>query len=506
MAKRLRLSPFLRNVVLTTVASIFSILSIVIVTRFLARGLGPEEFGAYSLARRALSAMVPFSSLMMSIAVTRYIGLSGDRGQQYSYLLSGLALIIPGNVIILIIGFPNMNYLASLIFHGQGYAPLFAATLFMLVGSSFYTILCAFYRGQSKMVRFNLWYVAGMGLGPLAIAWLYVPSEKAYLIVLLMGAILFLSIIPLTFHCVNAFLKGRSDKNMKVVWRLKELFLYGFPRIPGGFAYAGLFAVGPFLAPHFGSTKESGYLAISQSILRVVGGSTAAFGLVILPKVAQLSAEGRETFLKERIADIIAFVFHIGLFATLHILLWSDGIVMLWLGAQYAEAILFMRVFLIALVPFLAFTLLRSVIDAIEEKAVNALNLIVSLTIAFVFSFVLARSGLDTLGLAIGATLGFALLGTLSVLYLCRFYQIAASAFMVKRCLLLNAIFIALTLLLKGFWPGKMFSSTSSMMVAVFIEVLFFISYLLILYKWNVGWTAELRKRVSWPGWTVDRL
>jgi O-antigen/teichoic acid export membrane protein len=37
------------------------------VTRLLAQGLGPEEFGAYSLTRRIVTTILPFSTLAMGI-------------------------------------------------------------------------------------------------------------------------------------------------------------------------------------------------------------------------------------------------------------------------------------------------------------------------------------------------------------------------------------------------------------------------------------------------------
>ena len=115
MIKRLRLSPFLRDIVLTTVTSMATILSIIIVMRLLARGLGPEGFGVYSLARRVVSTISPFSTLTMGVAVARYIGLSKDKSSQYGYLLGGLALGVPLGLIILIAGLLGSNRLADFV-------------------------------------------------------------------------------------------------------------------------------------------------------------------------------------------------------------------------------------------------------------------------------------------------------------------------------------------------------------------------------------------------------
>ncbi|MDI6793259.1 MAG: hypothetical protein QME81_10395 [bacterium] len=70
-----RISSFLRDVVMTTLTSMITILSIIIVTRLLAKGLGPEEFGAYCLTRRMVFTLLPFATLTMGVALARYIGL-----------------------------------------------------------------------------------------------------------------------------------------------------------------------------------------------------------------------------------------------------------------------------------------------------------------------------------------------------------------------------------------------------------------------------------------------
>ena len=78
------------------------------------------------------------------------------------------------------------------------------------------------------------------------------------------------------------------------------------------------------------------------------------------------------------IRDTIAFLLHMGIFATLHVLLWADEIVNLLLGAQYREVIPIMRIVMVALIPYLGYVLLRSIVDAVEKKAFNTLNLFIA--------------------------------------------------------------------------------------------------------------------------------
>jgi hypothetical protein len=60
MLKQIKPSPFIKDVGLTAVTSGITIISIIIVTRLLAQGLGTEKFRAYAMSRQILSTLVPF--------------------------------------------------------------------------------------------------------------------------------------------------------------------------------------------------------------------------------------------------------------------------------------------------------------------------------------------------------------------------------------------------------------------------------------------------------------
>lgn len=493
MIKTIKPSPFIRDVGITAVTSIITTLAIIIVTRLLAQGLGPKEFGAYILARWVLAFVSPFSTLAMGVALARYIAISNDRQSKNSYLLSGLFLGVIPSFIVLMTGLMFMNKLTIIIFHNEVYSSLVTATLLMIVGYSFYNVLYSYYRGANEMWKANLLQLGIMAIAPIIIAWKYVNFGRADLIVLLRGACFFIPLLPLTLYIIKSIFHDKQI--IKVGNHLKELFWYGLPRVPAGLALSGILFVGPFLAPYFGSLKEAGYLVVGQSMLTIVENALFAFGIVALPKVAQLFAEGRNEFLKERAVDIIALVFHLGLFATLHLFLWSDQIVLIWLGNQYTEAIPLMMAILLGLIPYLVYVMLRSVIDAIEVRAVNTYNLYLSFGITLVVSLLLAMIGLGTMGLAIGATTGFLVLGLLTVFYLWKVYRFKINIFKIKECLLLNTIFIAIAFVIKYRFIVNFKGITLISMAFLGESILFFI-YFLILKQLKVRWISELGNRV----------
>ncbi len=490
--KTIQLSPFIKDIFLTTLTSVVVTLSVVIVTRLLAQGLGPEKFGAYSLARRMLSTIAPFSLLGMDVTITRYVALAQDRRGQDWYLLNGLLLgVVPG-LLILIIGLIFRTPLTLLVFRDTAYTSLFIATLILVVGYSCYIVLYAFYRGSGRMSRANLWQIGVIGLGPVFIAFSLADSGRVDVIIFLLAVLLFCSLIPLGIYTFRAI---RHQTVLMLLPLTREMLEYGLPRVPAGLALAGILAIGPFLASYVGSLEDAGYLAAGQSVLLIVEGGIVAFGLVALPKVTQLAAAGQHDFLRNSISDVIAFILHLGLFATLHILLWADQAVFLLLGEQYGGAIPLMRIILLALIPYLAYVLLRSIVNAVEKKAINTLNLFISFVFSLITALLLVGLGFEVKGLALGTTIGFLVLGFLTIRYLWQRYQLKGNSLQLRGALFLNIGLIIVAFLLKR-WLVEVFSGLMLIGVVIGIEGSLFLLLILALRKAQVRWLLELEKRV----------
>jgi PST family polysaccharide transporter len=438
-----------------------------------------------------LATIAPFSLLGMDLAITRYTAIAEERASRESYLLTGLLLAISPGLVILLIGLLFRDSLSFLIFQNRAYTSLFIATLVLVVSYSFYVVLYAHYRGMARMNRANMWQLAVIGVAPVIIAWELSQSGNVSLIVLLLAISFFLASLPLGYYVRKILLQGPIPQLKSSA---RELLSYGVPRIPAGLALAALLTLGPFLAPHVGTLEDAGYLAAGQFVLLVMEGGVVAFGLVALPKVAQLAAEGQREFLRESISDIIAFFLHLGVFATLHILLWADEVVLILLGPQYEKAIPLMRIILLALVPYLAYVLLRSVVDAVEKKAINTLNVVLSFAVALISAMTLVALGLSVKGLALATTIGFVTLGFLTLRYIWTTFQIRSNSIELKRPLLFNVSLIMIALLFKYLLINRFFGPT--WIGIVIIELALFTSFILLLWKIRVRWLLELEKRL----------
>jgi O-antigen/teichoic acid export membrane protein len=488
LRRTLHVSPFIRDLAFTTFTSGATIAALIAAIRLLAEGLGPDGFGAYMLARRILSTIDPLSTLAMGIALTRYVALVDGRAK-HDYLIAGMALaIVPGALAMLLsLGFARP--LATLFFLNGDYAPLVRATGWMIFGYSWFTVLYAWYRAVGRMTLANIWQLGAIAAAPLVLAAIYNRPGGETWIVLWSGAALFAAACPMLLEARRGFAQGAIVRGAP----LRALVAYGAPRVPGGLAFAGLLAVGPFLAPYYGSLRDVGYVAVGQSILRVVEGGTEAFGRVALPKISRLMATEGIGRLQERVADVVAVVLHLGLFVTLHLWLWTSELTRVWLGATYLDAVPVIRVSVIGILPYLTFVTLRSIIDAIEERAINANNLYMSLGVTVALALTLARLRYGAVGLAIATTAGFTLLGGLTFGALWRRCRFALRPLLIPECVALNALLVGIAAAARrGFYA----SNVSVPLAALVLEVVLAAIYAFGLWKLRARWIGEFTRRV----------
>ena len=492
MIRTIKPSPFMAHVLFTTGASMATIGANIFVLRFLAEGFGVEKFGVYSLAGRLTTFLQPFSTLALGTALSRFVSLSTAVRARREYLLGGFLLGIVPNLFIVTGGVLLSGPLTQLIFHDGRHQTLFFMTLFWVAAFFFYSILDGFYFGCGEIRKANLWQIFLGSIGPLFIALSFSRRGNVDWVVFLFGTLYFTSLVPLIIHLFPAVMTKPAWTRIRP--RIKELGSYALPRFPVRFVLAALFSLAPFLAPYFGSLQDAGFLMVGLMVFRIAELGSTALGRVLLPKAGELFSEGRQEYLKERIEDIVTFVFYTGLFVTLRWILWSDQIILVWLGRPFAEAIPLMRILILAVAPYLLFVMLSPIVDAIEEKPINLKHLLLSFLVALLSSGV-AGKVFSKIGLAFGTVLGLTTLGFLTLFYLRKVYGINFKSLQVKKILLGNLALLSAGLLLKNGLTAR-WEGIRLMGAGIIGEGLFLSLYLFLLWKLQPRWIGELEKRL----------
>jgi O-antigen/teichoic acid export membrane protein len=464
-----------------------------LLTGVLATRLGPEQFGAYMLARRLVTTALPFTTMAMGIALPRYVSTATDADGRAAYLVAGLILgLLPG-VMVLLVGWPLAGPVAHLLYGRTEYSGLWLGTLVLLLGTTCLTLMMGYCRGLGRMDLANIWRFACLGIGPVVVVYSVAPTSGANPLLILMGLLGCTALLAVIRPVGRALAPPRAASGVGSA--LRDLCCYGLPRAPAGVALTWILALGPFLASRHEGMAHAGFLLAGQALLQSVDVAVSAFGLIVLPKVAVMHSQGRTEFLRECVGDVIAFVCHLGLFASLHLWIWSRPLILTWLGAQYGEAVTGARLMLLALTPYIAYVMLRSIIDGIEDRPINTINLYLSLLATGIGSFVALQFGLGTLGLVLASCLGLWLLASLTLAFLWRQYGLETGRLLLDRCAILNLVLLIPSVAAASFLQSLL-KGWLLLGAGVLVEGGLLALYGVLLWRLRVRWVAQLLRRI----------
>jgi O-antigen/teichoic acid export membrane protein len=169
---------------------------------------------------------------------------------------------------------------------------------------------------------------------------------------------------------------------------LGVLLRFGLPRVPGEFALVGLFAIPTLLAVRSQGVVAAGQFSAALSILTTASGAFAPVGLVILPRASAQVATGDMAGLRRLVLKILGLGI---LLATIGVVvgeLLIPPFVTWYFGAAFVPAIPIFRTVLLGAVPYAVYILMRSILDALDVKAVNSRNLIITLGVVVILCLV----------------------------------------------------------------------------------------------------------------------
>lgn len=483
---------FLRDLVVTGCTSVAVTVALLFITRWLAEGLGPDNFGAYALSRRLLSVVAEFSTIPLGIGITRSLALAEDERSRYTIVTAGLLVVSGIGLSLFLVGASLRRVLALWLFGDAAQAPVLLAALVLFGCYAFYSLLYNTYRGLSRMDRVNVWQAFVGAFGPLAVAWHARAIGSVTPILLLMSLPYGCALAPL----LRSVLVGlRRYGALEVRPTLRHLAQYSLPRTLNGVALGCLFGAGPLFAPRAGALRQAGYLVVGQSLVGIAQVGTEAFGVVMLPRIARMAAGREDALLRRGVLNLITLVVDVGAFLVLHSILWADHIVRVLLGPGFEEAVPVVRGMLPAIVPWLAYGMLRSVNDALTIRAVNTINLSVGAVTTLVLSLGALYWGVGVVGLAVAFAAGCYALGALTVRYVAlrceiRFVQLAPARVVGVNLALLGASLVGRQVLL------SVVATPLLLLGIACLELLVFGVYMVILRRLQVGWVEEAERQL----------
>lgn len=384
----------------------------ILVLKLAAQFLGAVGFGEYTLSRRAISLLYLPLVLGLGIAAPRYIAIAmagalpgySPRSFAVATLTAGLlpALIVivlmnlsPGGASAILFGSTSMSFLVP------------AATI-ALAGLTMHSMTYAVFRGRGDMNLANLLQLVNNGIVPVT-AFMFVPHYAPTVLtatgvtwMLTSGAAL-----------VGVMTRDRTKETAErpLGDHLRVLLRFGVPRVPGEFALVGLFALPALIALRTQGVVAAGQFSAGMSLLSLVAGVFGPVGLVMLPRASAQAASGdlhglRRIVLKMLGAGIVLAItaVAIGEFLIPPFVRW-------YFGKDFIPAIPVFRICLLGAIPYVIYVLLRNILDALDVRAVNSRNLLITLALLLV----LCALRTDIISMASSLLVALTLLGVLSL-------------------------------------------------------------------------------------------
>lgn len=371
-----------KDYIITFLTEFIVLASGILVYKLAANILGKEGFSEYALSRRTVSLIQPALLIGLGVGIPRYIAYassSPNSKKPDAYFVGGLTTLV---LVVLIFTFIlNLfkNNLAFLIFGSSNYVYLMFPINLMLLGTILHAACYSYFRGKLLMFKANSLQFINMGIVP---PFVFLIGKDIRQILSISGL---LWVIISTIFLIS-IIKNLAFKDANIFSAAKELIFYGLQRVPGDFGIAALLTLPAIFTAHITGVREAGNVAFGVSILNMIGSIFAPIGLILLPKASQIIANKDFKLLGYYIRKILKTTFFLTALGVVFFEVFASEIINLYLGRTFSDLVLPTRIIMIAGLAYTVYVSMRSIIDAYYVKAINTLNIFLSLLLFLLLS------------------------------------------------------------------------------------------------------------------------
>ena len=472
--------------IITLATSFLIAITLVVLVHFIAKHYTEEELGLYLIVKRIVGFMSPFVLMGGAISIPKFIAECKDPQDERTYISASLFIVLAILGVLIIFSLLLPTYLMELFFNSYPDDSILIAVLIFLSGYTIKTIILGYYRGKLLMIKANL-------LG-------FISDSLLHVIVFIVGYKCGLSIERIIFFTglsyylyILYFFIFRFRLSLFPLHNLKKLFNYGYPRAIDGLCNQGLLLVGPMVVQFYFGLAEAGILVAGQILLRIMTTFFRPFGVVLLPRIAAM--KDNFSFVKNKVVLIIEFILTLGVYASCALFVLTPYIVKYWLGDDYVEAISVMRVISFAIVPYLFFIMLKSVLDGYIDKPIVTKGLMASLFISAVMSLFFSIINADLYIVAFGSLIGFILIGFVVLYHCIRSFGLSRKLFFTNSPLfILSLVLWGITYMIVSFLNRNSFDS---FLLISFIVIINFLVYTIMVVNSNIAWVKVIKTKLT---------
>ena len=341
-------------------------LSLVLV-RIIAGRVTEEHLGVFMVSRRIVGVLVPLTTLNLGIGLARYLsfqpalrGLHASASLWIVFLLSGAANL----VLTLGSGYFSVSFFGTDRY--PGFVVLIGLTL---LGANLVGLVSDIYRGRGEMSWSNgiqvLFFVVPIGLLP--IAWRLGRGESGAFLAYHLGLTgLAGLLLALAFFGLGpAWEVPKGLRSLKAA-EVRPLVAYSVSRMPSSFLIGLVFVWPVLVAGRSGSLELAARVGILATLVRLMETWSYPFNLIVLPRFAGMSGEKRAEEIQIYASLVLDFIVTaIPIIGALSFGM-ARGVVELSFGPAYVELAGLASWILLASTAYVAFVLIRGVLDGVH--------------------------------------------------------------------------------------------------------------------------------------------
>lgn len=368
-----------------------------IIRPFIARFLGPSEYGVFALVLSTAAVIPAFTLFSMNSGVLYHVSKTPNKTKE----IVGTVLTFVIAVSILI--FIPLQVLIQLFFPALGFDSYLTAFL-LSFGLSCFAVLQAVLQGLEKFSKYSKYSVISTLVAGLfsAGAALYFQTGVAAAFA---RAIAMIVVSLFGFYALKAF--GKFDRKT-----FSKLFDYSKPLALAGLVAAFIVVVDRYFLAAYHGTAEVGFYDISYSMVAAVLPFSSSLLTIMMPRVIREQHNLGLYYKKLGQANTLLLSI-IGLF----FFYYSDIIVTILLGQTYQPAAITFKILAFAL-PLMSFYGLNGAsLDAVAQTKVSGLLAALLTVFSILFNFFLVPT-LGATGAALANLLTYTVIVSLGFYYL----------------------------------------------------------------------------------------
>jgi O-antigen/teichoic acid export membrane protein len=421
-----RIHPLVRDFLVTAITQGGVFGSTLLVIAVIGRLLGSAQLSEYLLLRRVLGWFISAGLLGLGIAQPRYVAISSGRNgaaDSRSYFLAATIILTSIAVLAILILNAFSAQAATLLFGNAALTNLVFPLSMAILAWQIHAAVYGYYRGKSQMGQANTLQLVNLAIVPLLSVVLLRKTGVEEIVI----GIAFANLLSSILFGAPIFARMKLTAVREVRSKGVEMLRYGLPRVLGDVAAGGNAALAPIIAAHFVSIAAVGPLLLGMSITTAVGLSVAPIGLVLLSKFSRAVAQDQTEQISAHIAHLALAVIQISVFICFQIAAFADVIVQSWVGKDFSQNFLALRLVIFSMPCYLFWVALRNAIDAASVYAYNGRNCLVSLVIfcasAALAIVILNRQSIVD-GIAIALLVSYAALAFLTAQTIRKLYSV----------------------------------------------------------------------------------